>query len=781
MTFFQKMINSKSVVTVWLISYLLTLMIPVILGIVIYSTVSVNYQNEVIKTNIAILKHAEITMDNILENSENIGIKISANKRIKDLLLYNGIPDTKYRYDVKTVTDDLKNFIISESYIQDMYIYLPNSDFVISTIGSMGRELAHEIFAKPSGISYDDWLDTMKNTKTAAYYSGSATDNYQPYIQYIRPITLAGIDTNRATLVINFNYSWFESMLKGMQNSEDDTVIMMDGAGNTVCASNTNITSSDIKENNVSLKGGSFNNIDIKGKNMAVSVLHSDITKWCYIFATPTERFLGNFRSLRQFLIISNAASLILGFMFVFYFTRRNYRNIFEVVKNISSKFDIEPDEDENEYGFITRAIDNTFRENITAKEKISEHNRFMKNYFFIKLLNGRITDYAFLENALGIYGIEFPSDNFFVIAIMNDKEVTEYDDGMELSNVQHNNLINFAIKNILEEMLGTHYFIEVVDMEDFSAALVCTHDDYSKNKLHDTVSEAKAILEKQLRLSLTFGISDMHSGYEGIRLAYEEALELIEYRTVMPYGNIIEKDDITVSHQRYIYPTDAEYKLINSIKVGDYSACRDALDNIFNKNFAADSLNINYKTAKLLFHELLNSVLKAVNDITSGSQNDADMLYDELIRLIEKSAEVKNMEHIKASLYEITERICSLCAVQTRTVANLGNNILKYIDEKHTDNLLCVKTISEEFGLTPNYLSRLFYEQTGERIPDYINKTRIKHAKIIMQTTGESISKIAESVGYVNSNVFIRTFKKYEGITPGIYQKHIVTDGNDK
>lgn len=73
---------------------------------------------------------------------------------------------------------------------------------------------------------------------------------------------------------------------------------------------------------------------------------------------------------------------------------------------------------------------------------------------------------------------------------------------------------------------------------------------------------------------------------------------------------------------------------------------------------------------------------------------------------------------------------------------------------------------------MTPAYMSRLFKERTGYGLLDYINKVRIEKAKVLLNENSYSIQEIALKVGFVNSNTFIRSFKKAEGITPGSYKK---------
>ena len=54
----------------------------------------------------------------------------------------------------------------------------------------------------------------------------------------------------------------------------------------------------------------------------------------------------------------------------------------------------------------------------------------------------------------------------------------------------------------------------------------------------------------------------------------------------------------------------------------------------------------------------------------------------------------------------------------------------------------------------------------------DYISLVRIAEAKKLLLEKNMTIQKIAEKTGFLSDHVFIRAFKKSEGITPGKYKE---------
>ncbi|MNG34810.1 Arabinose operon regulatory protein [compost metagenome] len=73
---------------------------------------------------------------------------------------------------------------------------------------------------------------------------------------------------------------------------------------------------------------------------------------------------------------------------------------------------------------------------------------------------------------------------------------------------------------------------------------------------------------------------------------------------------------------------------------------------------------------------------------------------------------------------------------------------------------------------MTPQYLSTFFKKHQGQNLLDYITTKRIQQAKLLMQNKELTIVQIAQKVGYNNDVVFIRAFKKVEGVTPGKYRE---------
>ena len=102
-----------------------------------------------------------------------------------------------------------------------------------------------------------------------------------------------------------------------------------------------------------------------------------------------------------------------------------------------------------------------------------------------------------------------------------------------------------------------------------------------------------------------------------------------------------------------------------------------------------------------------------------------------------------------------------------------LIENIKNYI-ESNLEYNVNVKQIAMAFKYNEQYLGRIFKKETNLSFCDYINKQRIKRAKVLLEKTNDSIINISSSVGFNNVTYFNRLFKKHLNISPSEYRYYV-------
>ena len=95
---------------------------------------------------------------------------------------------------------------------------------------------------------------------------------------------------------------------------------------------------------------------------------------------------------------------------------------------------------------------------------------------------------------------------------------------------------------------------------------------------------------------------------------------------------------------------------------------------------------------------------------------------------------------------------------------------ILIYIVNNYNKKIT-IPILTKEFNINRTTLSEKFNALVGESIISYLNKLRINMASIILKDTILPVSEIMERVGFTDSSHFLRTFKKYFGLSPREYR----------
>jgi two-component system response regulator YesN len=95
-----------------------------------------------------------------------------------------------------------------------------------------------------------------------------------------------------------------------------------------------------------------------------------------------------------------------------------------------------------------------------------------------------------------------------------------------------------------------------------------------------------------------------------------------------------------------------------------------------------------------------------------------------------------------------------------------------KYIQEHYNEDELSLNLVASKVNVSPNHLSAMFSQKTGNTFIRYLTDVRIGKARELLKCTNLRSSEVGEQVGYRDPHYFSHIFKKNQGCTPMQYRE---------
>ncbi len=223
----------------------------------------------------------------------------------------------------------------------------------------------------------------------------------------------------------------------------------------------------------------------------------------------------------------------------------------------------------------------------------------------------------------------------------------------------------------------------------------------------------------------------------------------------------------------------------MNGLTLTDYfsehakysSVCNGNIENVRAKiEDGSLSLNQNLrilsdnKLKNTIYHFVLtaSSIAEACMDGGMG-QTEAYTLSDLYILKADKSKNIVEIKELYAQMcLDFAERMKE---IHKEPVISLHiRRCINYIYENLGNNL-SVKAISKEMKLNPTYLSRLFFQEKGIPLKQFVKEARVDTSQNLLRYSDLPYLKISVSLGFSSQSSFISVFKEITGMTPKAFR----------
>ena len=681
-----------------------------------------------------------------------------------DLLLYIQHPEL---YSPSEVMRALSTGGALKDYVLDYFLYLTGSDEVITPAIRMKSGRFFDIMYQLESLNVDE----LRRSYLTPYhfheylgpisirpYNSSHTLNVLPYIQSL-PISSFGDPPAQLVLLLDIDKMFARA--QALHVGTDLPVYILDNSGRLIYAS------PDAPELDPAQLDGAGQVVQLPGA--VATRLVSDTTGWQYLVATPYRVYYQQNLSTLLFLGGVFLVYLAGGLLLVRRLAKRSYRPVKDI-NDLILQSGPSGYAGQNEYEAIKHALLGQMKSHREMLSLLEARQPVMLRDCLARLVHGQVRDYEAARQRLAKLGAQPPSDLFLCALAEIDTDSPFFLDS-DTSPEESLSLARLIVQNVGCELLEAHFSCQHLDLTDNqSLFILCLPQGAGPDGAAQNAAEALAALARftvqHFALDLLLGVGQVQQGLPGLPLCFDEARKALEHSRYQAGGEPVLFAQAAGAASDYYFPPESEQQLLELLRSGSSNEAHALLARIFSANFEAKKIGT--MAARGLLYQLATTLQRAMN-MNALAQGENAVLGAELVERVLASSSI---DHARQRLDALIDQICQ--ARQGRPVSRtekLVEGIAEYIDAHTEGEWLDLNNLSQQFGVTPQYISNVFKKYRDENIKDYIAKRKLAHAKELLATTELTVKEVAARLGYANEIGVIRLFRKYEGVTPGDYR----------
>jgi len=419
---------------------------------------------------------------------------------------------------------------------------------------------------------------------------------------------------------------------------------------------------------------------------------------------------------------------------------------------------------EEEELIAVLRKVSNLNRESIILRKDREKMEDAYLSRVIRHIIRGKYAeeeiDYANKHLQLA-GGLRF----IYIGFIQKDAEAdTAISDDYDMGTIQKQ-LLN-ACRETLKEYVN-HFTLEVPYDEDiYDVGFIYCENmadmrDMSENEfLNQLIRKIEVLFIKPVRMYCGKVVPDIASLSE----SYESCKRLKSIAGFHNTKKLYFYEETDTNYSSIVLCKNTIDEIIGSIAKNEPSAIESGIEKLHGELRGKDSsnvafdLNINY----LLFQL-----------IHLASELDDTVNQEEIIQYISEQASGEafargSYQHLKTFALEYASYLSELRK-------SISHGILAVIEAEIRENYagdISLKYLGDKYHINSSYLGQVFRKKYGESFKNYLTNYRIREAARQIINTDKKINRIAEDVGYKDSDYFIRKFIEIMGCTPSKYRK---------
>lgn len=749
-----------------LISYILMSLVPVIVSIIVYSIAITTVRKQVSDMGDFSALQLKTQTDAILSKVIASAKSLSRDSTLRSLIEVPEEADAAARYEINKLSGQLGGYEQSNDWIRNAFVFMSGSRSILSSTYRYNDDKAEQFAVRELGLGIEELKAIVKNSPRGLIRlkQSQGTPANGNLILFIQPVmsrsylfqgaVIMTIDAGKlAELSENVV---FESGATFLISPERDYYISKAGCGpilwDQVAADNKSVISK------------------LLGYEVYTASSKSDVSEIIYATAIPVDEYYRPIRNIIAFMICYIAICLIFGVIAAYSAARRRYTPIERMLQLISSK------QESSEFQAIEQALKNAAEKEKLYERMQAEQNENARNNVLAGLLKRRSGDPDYLSSLLRLHNIDIDlaGSTYAAVTFYIDDYSNLFFGRENIRPDEETRLSFIVIRSIIEELLSPFSKAYAVNIDSSIACIVCFKndlgDDEAERRLKETLAHAAQFIEENFGLSVLAAVSPLLRSVSELPAGYTYALDAVEYATLIDQRDRcvlyseVKPDSLNISSGFLM----KKRRLLNLLIEGKYSEASDAISDIIDSGLIGRKIGINAMKRRMLM--ITNLCCEHFDSLKDSLDEENRSMLDPGKAL----SAVKNAAGLKEATQTYLMAMEQLQSDKECKADNMGARVRAYIDENIRNQDLDITYISDHFDISQSYASRVFKQQTGSTILDYINTKRIEEAKRLLITTKLSVKEISEKVGYRNPWTLTRTLRRIEGLSPVAYRETV-------
>ncbi|MFC0212142.1 response regulator [Paenibacillus chartarius] len=293
--------------------------------------------------------------------------------------------------------------------------------------------------------------------------------------------------------------------------------------------------------------------------------------------------------------------------------------------------------------------------------------------------------------------------------------------------------------------------------------------------QLHDEIrvfrDVQKAIPEEANTLHISIGIGSVQDRLHNVHLSFLDAMEDVYWRRLSRQNRIALHENYSETLEPALFLERGAF--IDFIKVGTPHKLE-----AFVAEYAAALRHIHWNSSSVGFYIL--------NDLTiEAFRSNKDMYRHvpepekSLHRFQQMIGNIRSWEEACSYFIKLIEQFWSWRARIYDKYSDLIAKVKDYVQANFNKDTMSLQDAADYVNLSPNYLSRLFSQETGQTFIEHLTQVRIRKAMELLKGTASKSYEIAFLVGYNDPHYFSNLFKRITGMTPKEFRKTGTMEGS--